>query len=284
MGGGPLASALKRHIEAGRKAYATPLAARTVRDNPAEVEALGIRIVDEPPEGCLWLETADVDVRSLRETLARFEVPWPDRAAVAVQDHGETFAESQRRFRFRHWEAFLQSGGELDALAYLDVPEYLTRMRAVQRDLPGALMMDTGPAAVLGALEDPEVASRRDQGVTVVNVGNQHTFAVLLSGRTIWGLFEHHTVLLDSARLSALVGRLQRGALTFDEVYQDNGHGAAIRPEYRSMRPFEFVAVTGPNRKMASEAGYHPAAPYGDMMMTGSFGLVAAARTHGLVR
>jgi len=34
---------------------------------------------------------------------------------------------------------------------------------------------------------------------------------------------------------------------------------------------------------MAAGLGYYMAVPYGDMMMTGAFGLVAAARRLGLV-
>ena len=36
--------------------------------------------------------------------------------------------------------------------------------------------------------------------------------------------------------------------------------------------------TTGPQRQMAADLGYHFAAPYGDMMLTGSFGLVTATR------
>jgi hypothetical protein len=39
------------------------------------------------------------------------------------------------------------------------------------------------------------------------------------------------------------------------------------------MQPFEFVAVTGPNRALAAGLGWYFAAPHGDMMLTGSFGL-----------
>jgi hypothetical protein len=57
-----------------------------------------------------------------------------------------------------------------------------------------------------------------------------------------------------------------------------DGHGAALDPAYAEAGPFEFVAVTGPNRKLARPLGYHEAAPYGDMMLAGSWGLVAGVR------
>ncbi|MCO5220121.1 MAG: DUF1786 domain-containing protein [Thermomicrobiales bacterium] len=71
---------------------------------------------------------------------------------------------------------------------------------------------------------------------------------------------------------------------TFREQF--DGHGAAFDDAYRSLEPFQFVAITGPNRGIARGLGYHEAAPHGDMMLTGSFGLVDAvlARTRGAGR
>jgi hypothetical protein len=38
------------------------------------------------------------------------------------------------------------------------------------------------------------------------------------------------------------------------------------------------VAVTGPRRSLVEGLGYYPAAPYGNMMLAGCFGLVAALK------
>ncbi|MCD6033909.1 MAG: hypothetical protein K0S78_6095, partial [Thermomicrobiales bacterium] len=35
---------------------------------------------------------------------------------------------------------------------------------------------------------------------------------------------------------------------------------------------------TGPNRRLARGLGYHEAAPHGDMMLTGAWGLVEGVR------
>jgi len=283
MGGGPCVSAVKRHIRAGFAVYATPLAAKTIRDNPREVEEIGVHIVEEAPAGAMAIETRDVHLDSLRRALALFDIEPPECYAIAVQDHGETLEGSQRRFRFQHWERFVQAGGAISALAYQEVPEYLTRMKAVQADVPGALLMDTGSAAIWGALCDPVVAAHQKEGLIVVNVGNQHTLGVLLRDERVWGLFEHHTVLLTTEKLAAYVAALQRGTLSNDEVYGENGHGAMIHADYPPDNCFEFVAVTGPNRRMVEGLGYYMAVPYGDMMLSGAFGLVAAARRLGLV-
>jgi uncharacterized protein (DUF1786 family) len=279
MGGGPCVSAMKRHLRAGYRVYATPEAARTIRDDLEEVRAFGVQVVEEAPAGTLRLRTGDVQLEALREALALFDLPWPSAFAVAVQDHGEAPGLSQRRLRFRQWEELLYNGGALHALAYRKVPPHLTRMRAVQQVLPEALLMDTGSAAVWGALCDEWAAERRERGLVVVNVGNQHTLGVLVQGARIWGLFEHHTALIDSARLASLVEQLQAGTISGEEVLAENGHGATVDPRYPAATGvFQDVTVTGPRRELARPLGYHRAAPYGDMMLVGAFGLVSAAR------
>ncbi len=279
MGGGPCVSALKRHLQAGLRVYATPEAARTVRDDLAEVQALGIEVVLSPPDDALPLETGDIQEPALRSALATFDLEWPSSFAVAVQDHGESAGESQRRFRFRQWETFLASGGDLTVLLYEQIPSHLTRMKAVQQALPGAFLMDTGAAAVWGALCDERAAAHREEGLIVVNVGNQHTLGVLVQGRRIWGLFEHHTAVLDTAGLARWVEELQSGTISGKAVYAENGHGACVDPHYPGETGhFRFVVVTGPRRELARPLGYHRAAPYGDMMLTGALGLVSAVR------
>jgi uncharacterized protein (DUF1786 family) len=283
MGGGPCVSAIKKHLRAGLAVYATPLAAKTIRDNPREVEALGVQIVEQAPPDTVTIRTGDIDLDALARALALFDVELPERYAIAVQDHGETLEGSQRRFRFQQWQRFVEQGGDIIKLAYLDVPPHLTRMKAVQADVPGAMLMDTGAAAIWGALCDENVAGHQGDGLIIVNIGNQHTIGFLFGEGRVWGLFEHHTVLMNPEKLAAYIQALQEGTIDNDAVYHDNGHGAYVHPGYRGGGGFQFVAVTGPNRAMAAGLGYYMAVPYGDMMMTGAFGLVAAARRLGLV-
>ena len=281
MGGGPCVSAMKRHVKAGYPVYATPKAARTIRDNPDEVRARGIEIVDAPPAlpDLLTLETHDVNLEALAHGLAPFDVTLPERYAIAVQDHGDDTGESQRKSRFRLWEDFLhQERGDITRLIYTNPPCNLNRMCAVQEDLPGALLMDTGAAAIWGILQDPIPAQYQEEGFIAVNVGNKHILGMLVQGERILGLFEYHTVLCDTEQLAALVNALRAGALDNDAVRTSGGHGAAYQPDYRPGAGFDFVAVTGPQRAMAHGLDYTFAAPYGDMMLTGCFGLVAAAQ------
>ena len=288
MGGGPVVSAMKRHMRAGYPVYVTPRAALTVRDNLDQVRERGYTILEEGEEppglpDLVALRSGDVDLDALAGALAPFGVTIPETIAVAVQDHGECLEGSNRQFRFQLWREFVEGGGEMLGLAYREPPSCYTRMRAVQRDAPGAVVMDTGPAALWGILDDERAAAHQDGGFIAVNVGNQHTLGVLLRGERILGLFEHHTVLMTPEKLARLVDRLRAGTLTNEEVYGDHGHGAFIGPDYASGAAeggagFDFVAVTGPQRHLAAGLGYHFAAPYGDMMLTGCFGLVTATR------
>ncbi len=278
MGGGPLVGAAKRHLRAGFPVYVTPRAALTIRDNLDQVREQGYTIVEGPPDvpGLVTLRTRDVSLDALRTALAPFGVTLPETVAVAVQDHGYCPTDSNRKFRFQLWREFVAAGGHLLDLVYREPPACYTRMLAVQQDAPGAILMDTGPAAVWGMLQDEHVAAHRAEGLVAVNVGNLHTLAVLLRGERILGLFEHHTVLMTPDKLARLVERLRDGSLTDADVFDDEGHGAVIHPDYAPGDGFRFVAVTGPRRHLAADLGYYFAAPHGDMMLTGCFGLVAA--------
>ena len=289
MGGGPIVSAMKRHLRAGYPVYSTRRAARTIRDNLDQVRERGYTVLNEgegppPHDDLLTLHARDVDLDVLADALSPFDVSVPETVAVAVQDHGECLEGSNRRFRFQLWQDFVDSGGRMMDLVYRKPPACYTRMLAVQRDAPGAMLMDTGPAALWGILEDGRAAAHQEGGFILVNVGNQHTLGVLLRRERILGLFEHHTVLMDGEKLQQLVEKLRAGTVTDDQVFADHGHGAYVHPDYAPGDGFDFVAVTGPRREIAAGLGYAFAAPYGDMMLTGCFGLVAAARrllSHG---
>jgi uncharacterized protein (DUF1786 family) len=161
----------------------------------------------------------------------------------------------------------------------------MTRLQAAAATAPAGrplVVMDTAPAAVLGALEDPQVAARAE--VSVVNVGNMHTLAFHLQGGRIAGLFEHHTGFLDRAKLEGLLAQLAAGTLSHEALFADHGHGALVLDPVRSSRggtasdELAFVAVTGPRRGLLAGSSLNPylAVPYGDMMMAGCWGLVRA--------
>jgi uncharacterized protein (DUF1786 family) len=173
----------------------------------------------------------------------------------------------------------LTSGGGLLALGFRreQVPPEMTRLHAVADAAPAdvpTLLMDTAPAAVLGALEDPRVAEQDD--LLVANVGNFHCLAFHLSGGAIAGCFEHHTGELQPAQLETFLLKLADGTLSNREIFESMGHGALVLRPTPGARP--FLAVTGPRRSMLRGSALQPyfAVPHGDMMLAGCFGLLRA--------
>ncbi len=277
MGGGAVTRAVRQHLAQGLPVYAARDAALTLSDRLDMVLQWGVILADEPPAGTTTVTLGDVDLEGLGRTLTAFEVPFPRRFAVAVQDHGFHPEGSNRRFRFRFWEGFLARGGSLQDLVFIEPPPFFTRMRAVAATLPGVLLMDTCAAGVRGALLDPLARERLDTGVMVVNLGNAHTFAALVRGTRLFGIYEHHTGLLSAAKLFDHLERFQKGELTNEEVFADSGHGCAYAPDLPRDRPFGFTVITGPRRRLARDwPGGLFAAPFGDMMLTGCFGLIVA--------
>lgn len=277
MGGGASSDAIKDHLAAGLPVTASEEAARTVHNDLERVSAMGVELwAGVVPEGVETIVLGDVDLDALGQALAAFGVSLPETVAIAVQDHGYAPGRGNNDLRFAYLDALIREGGDLAGMVFRTPPPSMTRMAAVASLVPGVYMMDTGAAAVLGVLGDPVVAEAvRDEGGILVNVGNMHTFAVLVRGRRLYGLFEHHTGGITAEIIADLVRRLRSGTITNEEFRRDfDGHGAALDPAYRDEGPFEFVAITGPNRRLARGLGYHEAVPYGDMMLAGAFGLV----------
>jgi uncharacterized protein (DUF1786 family) len=275
MGGGASSAAIEAHLAEGLGVTASPEAARSIHNDLDRVQQLGVLLRDTPPPGAEIIWMRDIDLATLGALLERFGVEMPSLFAIAAQDHGYLPGAGGREFRYEFLQSLLAEGGEMPSMVYREPPDYMIRMRAIVDDLPGAVVMDTGAAAVLGVLGDPVVADAAESdGAVLVNIGNMHTFGVAIRGRRIFGLFEHHTGGITSSVLSHLVGRLQNGTLTHEEVTANGGHGAAFDPAYREAGGFPFVAITGPNRRLAAPLGYHAAVPHGDMMLSGPFGLV----------
>jgi uncharacterized protein (DUF1786 family) len=276
MGGGAVTQAVRHHLSQGLPVYATPQAAFTFSDRLEAVQAWGVILTESPPPEAVTLTLGDVAVEDWRQVLAAFEVPFPSHFAVAVQDHGFHPQGSNRRFRFQGWENFLVQGGKLGDLASRQPPSHFTRMAAVAEVLPGVMLMDTCAAGVRGALLDPQARVHLDHGLTVVNVGNAHTFAALVRGDRLWGIYEHHTGLLSPEKLSDHLERFQQGRLTNNEVFDDQGHGCAYAPDFTASGAYAFTIITGPRRRLAQGWPGVFASPFGDMMLSGCFGLVAA--------
>jgi uncharacterized protein (DUF1786 family) len=293
MGGGPSQWAAEDHIRAGLPLYATPDAARSFNDDLEAVTEMGIQVLSEDeaarlPDSVQRIRLQDFDYSSIRQALENFGVSLKslDALAVAVFDHGDAPPdESDRQFRFDYLDERIRKENRLSAFAFLstDVPPIMTRLQAVVETAKGLdaplVVMDTAPAAVLGATFDPQVAARHQK--IIANVGNFHTLAFRLGSVGIEGVFEHHTGLLDLSKLEDLLRALADGSLKHEDVFGDHGHGALIYdPEPFPLTDTDFgVAVTGPRRNLMRSSSLRPyfAVPFGDMMISGCFGLLAAA-------
>ncbi|MGA7076195.1 MAG: DUF1786 domain-containing protein [Halobacteriota archaeon] len=289
MGGGPSSAAIRAHLKSGYSVFATPLAAKTLNDDLNKVSSWGVQITDRSPrEDCVQIEMKDVDVHALRSALQQFDVNLPTVCAVACQDHGESYG-SNRIFRFQHLKDLIEKGGELASFTYFDgkIPDYLTRLKAVYRTLKKermerVLLMDTGPAAIFGALYDDVVAKRAYEPHIVVNIGNGHTLAAMLYEKKVVGMFEHHTSMLNTNKLDHLLSLFMDGNLTQEWVFEDGGHGCYINQAgfYEINRAYRergfHVTVIGPLRDIMKGSRLSPyfAVPGGDMMLAGCFGLI----------
>jgi uncharacterized protein (DUF1786 family) len=292
MGGGPSHWAAEDHLRAGLAVYATPDAARSFNDDLEEVQESGIEVVSDDEAHQLKVKTThielmDFDFASIRQSLFSFGVSLDDLSAVAVAvfDHGDAPpGYSDRQFRFDYLDERIRAENRLSAFAYLaeEVPSIMTRFKAVVASAKGMdtplVVMDTAPAAVLGATYDPQLLVHNR--VLVVNVGNFHSLAFRLGPSGIEGVFEHHTGLIDLQKLESLLISLSDGGLTHEDIFGEHGHGALIyAPQPFSLTEGDFgVVVTGPRRNMMRNSKLRPyfAVPFGDMMLAGCFGLLAA--------
>jgi uncharacterized protein (DUF1786 family) len=144
-------------------------------------------------------------------------------------------------------------------------------------DFDGEVMlMDTAPAAALGALLDPAVAKR--ERLIVSNVGNFHTLAFRLGPDGIGGVFEHHTGEIDLDQLDGFIDKLADGTLQHREVFDTMGHGALMFDREPLPAGDRFVTIVGPRRSLMRGSKHRPyfAVPFGDMMIAGCFGLLRA--------
>jgi uncharacterized protein (DUF1786 family) len=292
MGGGPSQWAAEDHVRAGLPVFATQDAARSFNDDLNAVMETGIQVISDDearriPPDVQRIELRDFDFDAISAAFSGFGVDLTDLSAVAVAvfDHGNAPPDvSDRQFRFDYLDERIRSENRLSAFAYRseEIPAIMTRLQAVATsaakiDAP-LVVMDTAPAAVLGAAFDARVENR--DRVMIANVGNFHTLAFRLGPRGIEGVFEHHTGLIDTVKLDALLRALADGSLQHADVFDDHGHGALIY----SNEPLPFplddygVAVTGPRRSMMQSSELRPyyPAPFGDMMIAGCFGLLAA--------
>jgi uncharacterized protein (DUF1786 family) len=277
MGGG-FFGAVKKHLAAGLAVCAHPEAAAAIHDNPARVQMLGVEISGSCPGGYVPVHLSDYDAAFWQGFLGMAGLEMPDTVVAAAQDHGFFPDSSNREGRFTLWRRFLREhDGDPASLIFHDVPPELTRLAVLQKAIGGGPVCDSGAAAVLGALSMPEVAQRSHRhGITVVNVGNSHVVAFLVYRERVYGVYEHHTGMLDTAALLHDLTEFRRAWLPDEQVRACGGHGCMFNTIPEEAESFRPTFVLGPRRAMLEGQGQF-IAPAGDMMLAGCFGML-----HGL--
>ena len=281
MGGGKIKKSILEHMEKGYKVVMEPTCAKTIRDNIEQVKSLGIEITDESKDYSDYtkIEMGDIDIKKLSEFLLGYDLEFDfDEIAIAVQDHGYNENMGDRDFRFEKIrEKVSHPISPLEFGFKTDLPEYFTRMQAVRRQVKNEgidklpLVMDTKFASIAGMCYD-EVAKKLNSFV-VIDIGNGHTTAASIENGKIQGVFEHHTSSLTGESLERYIKRLASGEITHEEVHEDFGHGAHV---LNPISEIEKVIVSGPKRELIEKTNldWHHAAPGGDVMMTGTIGLI----------
>ncbi|MEW6709993.1 MAG: DUF1786 family protein [Candidatus Riflebacteria bacterium] len=285
MGGGPLSSALNEHLKHGFKISIEPEAAFTVRNNLAQIEQLGFHICPKIHNPDFFFDEIELP------KLMKFFNEMGDSCenliniGLSVQDHGNHAADqSARRQRFDYFVQLLGKDPDLRSLVFTPetLPSIFSRMRSgircIHSTIPDAriVLMDTCISAIAGCVFDSRLNSSSGPAL-FVNYGNGHTLACVIEGTRILAIYEHHTSMIKDQPdlINDHLKRLVEGNLSFEEVYESGGHGC------QTFYPMSFNdltsrIVTGPQRSISSKLAidFFPAAPGGDMMMTGPLGLL----------
>ncbi len=281
MGGGKIKKSILEHKRKGYNVVMDSKCAKTIRDNLEQVKSIGIEIDDDMSKyrDYTKIRMADINITKLSKLMLNYDLEFDfDEIAIAVQDHGYNENMGDRDFRFEKIrEKISQPVSPLEFGFKKDLPDYYTRMQAVKRTLKDEgidttpLLMDTKFASIAGMCFD-EVAKKLDSYI-VIDIGNGHTTAASIENGKIQGIFEHHTSSLTCQSLERYINRLASGKITNEEVYNDHGHGAHV---LNPIKKIEKVIVSGPKRELIekTDLDWHHAAPGGDVMMTGTVGLI----------
>jgi uncharacterized protein (DUF1786 family) len=282
MGGG-VTRFINGHLKAGLKVACTEKAAYTMADDLTRIPAMGIEMTDSCPDGFVPVRLTDFDEAWWHRFMEAAELPWPDEVAACAQDHGFHPGQSNRMGRFKLWRTLLdEGGGRPEALVYRTPPAMLTRLADLQADIGGGPVADTGAAAVLGALFVDEIERLSfERGITLVNIGNSHLIAFLLHAGRIHGVYEQHTGCVDGEKLWRDLAAFRKGCLSFEQVFDDNGHGCLCLDLPAEAGGFEPTFVLGPRRGMLDGYDVEFPSPGGDMMLAGCFGLIKGLAMQG---
>jgi len=275
MGGG-FARSVFPHMESGLKVYAHPRAALALGDDLTLLEKKGIILSDSLPCECIPVHLCDFDSGWWQCFLSAAGLEYPDLVTASVQDHGYHPGKSNRVGRFNLWKRLLlDHDGRPESLLFDEVPQEFTRLAELQESIGGGAVSDTGAAAVLGALFVDEIMEHSHrEGICLINVGNSHTISFLIYKGAVFGVYEHHTGNMNPEKLWKDSQLFRKGKISFQEVFDDWGHGCMTLDLPEEAKGFMPTYVMGPKRGLLNGFPVEFPSPGGDMMLAGCFGLV----------
>lgn len=292
MGGGPVTDALRRRA-AEAEVVMSPSAAATLHHDMRRVQQWGIVLADA--ERIVHLSgdvrysavtLGDVQPERIARIVEGIGCPMAfDAVALCAQDHGVAPAgQSHLDFRHNLFEEMLERSARPHTLLFRadEVPPAFSRLSAMARSARALnaqeiYVMDSGMAAMVGAVQDPRVQG--EAPVMILDIATSHTVAAVMEGEQVAGYVEYHTRDITLARLEALLRELADGQVRHDRILAEGGHGAYLRHAV-GFGALQAIIATGPKRGLLADSRLPITwgAPWGDNMMTGTVGLLESLR------
>jgi len=290
MGGGPVTGVLKERARTGQ-VLMTSSAAATIHHHPDRVRSMGIRIISDD-EGHIYksdpafnhIILGDLQSNRIKRIVTNFGVPFSfDAVGICAQDHGvPPDGVSHLDYRHHLYREKLDVNPQLQTMLYRSdqIPPALNRLTSIAIDAKALnageiYVMDSGMAAILGGSLD--IQTRGKTNIIILDIATSHTVGAAVSGGQLAGFFEYHTQDITLNRLETLIRQLADGRLSHEQILKEGGHGAYIRKPI-GFSSVEMILATGPKRQFLEQTQLPVVwgAPFGDNMMTGTFGLLAA--------
>lgn len=271
MGGGFI-SALREHLACGLSVCSTACAATAIHDNRETVEAMGIKITETCPAGCVPIYLEDYSAPVWDCHLRMLGLPQPHMVLASAMDHGIDKTGSHHG-RMELWQKLLAGSQNPCNWIYFSPPEELARLKALQSST-GAPVADTATCAILGALADDEIYERSfREGVTVVNIGSSHILCALIHKGMVCGIHEQHANAAGIAMLKENIVQFRLGKLSGESHPAGAGHGTVYADNRDPAATYEPTYILGSKYRLLKDCGQH-VYPYGEMRLSGCFGIL----------
>ncbi|CAK7028638.1 MAG: hypothetical protein DELT_02684 [Desulfovibrio sp.] len=281
--------ALFSHLRQGCRAGMNETNALALFGSAQEARNAGVEILAACPDGYAFIPMGDADTAFWQGFCRMLGMNEPGVMLIAVPEpgaHAEGLTEPGNGNcpgAMRMWRKILAkytaTGAPPSAFLLSDVPETLPRLRAV-RQSTGALVTDSGMAALLGLLSHEDILARSfRQGVTLLTIGGQHLSAALAWHGKIYGLYEQHVPATgaDNAFMEQALADLKEfrlGWLPDETVRAAGGHGSAFAALPPEAEGFPMTFVSGSGKELF--AGHARVAEHKYGAYTGCLGLLFA--------